>query len=60
MKYPKKLLIKTTAENIAAADRLAKAAGSNRSEYIRDLINALAADQELREAVNKAINPTSD
>jgi hypothetical protein len=55
MKYPKLLTVKTTKElNRAAAD-LAKAAGRNRSEYIRDLINTLAKDKSLQNEVNQAI-----
>jgi len=56
MKYPNLLTIKSTKEINSLAASLAKAAGRNRSEYIRDLIRLLSVDQNLRKLVNNAID----
>lgn len=55
MQYPKVLTLKSTKEINDQARVIAEATGRNRSEYVRDLIQALARDRALREAVNRAI-----
>lgn len=56
MKYPTFLPVKTNEAINAKAAKLAAAAGRNRSDYIRRLIQALAADPNLQQAVNQAID----
>jgi hypothetical protein len=58
MKYPAMLTVKTTRElNRTAAD-LAKDAGRNRSQYIRDVIKTLHHRPDVCEVVNKALGPS--
>ena len=58
-KYPRMLTAKSSAAINARAERLAAEAGRNRSEYLRDVINTLAAREDLRQAVNQAL-PTAE
>ena len=58
-KYPRMLTAKSNQAINARAERLAAEAGRNRSEYLRDVINTLAAREDLRQAVNQAL-PTAE
>jgi predicted transcriptional regulator len=51
MKYPKMITIKSDQQTMRRANALARETKRSRSEYVRDLINVLADDQNLRQAV---------
>jgi predicted transcriptional regulator len=55
MKYPKMLTVKSSQEINRSASRLARKAGRNRSEYVRDVIKTLDQRPDLQEAVNEAL-----
>lgn len=50
------LTVKSTAEINRKAAKVAKQMGRNRSELIREMITALAADQALQDAAKAAID----
>jgi hypothetical protein len=58
MRYPKILTLKTDQSMINKLEDLAAAAGRNRSEYLRDVTQALASHPYLRQAVTEALPPT--
>lgn len=60
MKYPLVLTLKSTKAINDQAQAIAEATGRNRSEYVRDVIQTLAKDQDLRQAVNKALEETHE
>jgi len=60
MKYPNLLTVKSTKDLNRTAARLAQAAGRNRSEYIRDVIQTLANRDDLQQAVNEALEENLD
>ena len=54
-KYPKMLTAKSSQAINDQVETLAAAAGRNRSEYLRDIILLLAAREDLRNAIKKAL-----
>jgi len=60
MKYPIVLTMKTSPAIINRLEAQADAVQRNRSQYIRDLINTLAAHPYLKQAINEALPPTKE